>query len=317
MMEKLAALFDLAVNYEKIDINEFGEKLANSDIGKEFEQGNVMVVLGKSSNELLAELLNNTPLDVYQEIETSKEYWVGWVLGYCLFELNTSFNEIFSFISCNELRDLYYPYHEADVNKIKDLVGDILVHTDAVQAFGKVPLKDIKADLISVSSHKIHGPKGVGALYIKKGVRIEPTVFGGGQEKNLRSGTLNVPGIAGLFEGLKFLEREGVEKIGQREHRQVERCAAGLEKLGCQVYSGPHQAGTVSFLPGTDCEEFAQTLGTRGIAVRAGLHCAPLAHESAGTLESGTVRISFGHDAAKWQTDRLLKTLALCRGNVM
>jgi DNA-binding XRE family transcriptional regulator len=122
MMEKLAALFDLAVNYEKIDINEFGEKLANSDIGKEFEQGNVMVVLGKSSNELLAELLNNTPLDVYQEIETSKEYWVGWVLGYCLFELNTSFNEIFSFISCNELRDLYYPYHEADVNKIKDLI---------------------------------------------------------------------------------------------------------------------------------------------------------------------------------------------------
>ncbi len=99
------------------------------------------------------------------------------------------------------------------VNKVKELAGDILVHTDAVQAFGKVSLKDIKADLISVSSHKIHGPKGVGALYIKKGVRIEPTVFGGGQEKNLRSGTLNVPGILAFGKAAQITKKHFLESV--------------------------------------------------------------------------------------------------------
>ena len=68
-----------------------------------------------------------------------------------------------------------------------------------------------------------------------------------------------------------------------------------------QVFYGAHQAGTVSFRPGMDCEAAAQILSRRGIAVRAGLHCAPLAHESAGTLETGTVRVSFGHDASPRQ----------------
>lgn len=84
------------------------------------------------------------------------------------------------------------------INKIKDLAGNIIVHTDAVQAFGKVSLKDINADLISVSSHKIHGPKGVGALYISDDAKVTTTVLGGGQEKGIRSGTLNVPAISGF-----------------------------------------------------------------------------------------------------------------------
>ena len=75
------------------------------------------------------------------------------------------------------------------------------------------------------------------------------------------------------------------------------------------VFTGPHQAGTVSFLPGADGEEFAQTLAQQGVAVRAGLHCAPLAHESAGTLDSGTVRISFGYDASDAQCRRLLSAV--------
>lgn len=87
------------------------------------------------------------------------------------------------------------------------------------------------------------------------------------------------------------------------------RCAEGLQAMGFKVFHGAHQAATVSFLPGQDCEEFSQQLADRGIAVRAGLHCAPTAHESAGTLESGTVRVSFGHDAAPWQTERLFQTI--------
>ena len=89
----------------------------------------------------------------------------------------------------------------------------------------------------------------------------------------------------------------GTEKIFSSEKRQADICAVGLEKLGFRVFRGEHQSGTVSFVPRTDCEEAAQELAGRGIAVRAGLHCAPLAHESAGTIKTGTVRLSFGHDA--------------------
>ena len=78
--------------------------------------------------------------------------------------------------------------------------ANILFHTDAVQAFGKIPVDPAKwkADLVTISSHKIHGPKGVGTLYIKKGLHIEPYIYGGGQEGGMRSGTENTPGIAGF-----------------------------------------------------------------------------------------------------------------------
>ena len=89
----------------------------------------------------------------------------------------------------------------------------------------------------------------------------------------------------------------------------MRRCEKYLNMLGWQVFSGENQCGTISFVPDCDTEEMAQFLAKQGIAVRAGLHCAPLAHESAGTLQSGTVRISFGHDAAPWQTGNLINAL--------
>ena len=116
-----------------------------------------------------------------------------------------------------------------------------------------------------------------------------------------------MPGAAGLAEGLRYLKRVGIDKIYQREHRQLERCVEGLKAMGHRVFGGAHQAATVSFLPGQDCEEAALFLAKQGIAVRAGLHCAPYAHESAGTADSGTVRVSFGHDAFDGQTDAFLR----------
>ena len=76
------------------------------------------------------------------------------------------------------------------------------------------------------------------------------------------------------------------------------------------MFAGEHQAGTVSFLPDMDCEEMASLLGQQEIAVRAGLHCAPLAHESAGTLQSGTVRVRFGIDAQSDQTEALIRAVS-------
>ncbi len=191
---------------------------------------------------------------------------------------------------------------------------------DAAQSAGSIPvsLEKLGAAFIAMPGHKgLLGPQGTGLLLCSG--ETEPLMQGGtGSEsvrqdmpgdlpERLEAGTLNVPGIAGLSAGLQYLERTGLEKIASREHKQVLRCARGLEAMGFRVFSGPHQAGTVSFIPEMDCQEAADILGQQGIAVRAGLHCAPLAHESAGTLDSGTVRVSFGWNAEDAQTDRLLR----------
>jgi selenocysteine lyase/cysteine desulfurase len=120
----------------------------------------------------------------------------------------------------------------------------------------------------------------------------------------LEAGTLNVPGIAGLDAGLRYLQETGIEKIFHRERKLAKICANALQTLGYQVFSGAHQGGTVSFVT-ADCEKTAQHLADRGIAVRAGLHCAPLAHESARTLQTGTVRVSFGYDSDLHQVQKL------------
>jgi cysteine desulfurase len=81
----------------------------------------------------------------------------------------------------------------------------VVFHTDAVQALGKTPFCGVEADIVTVSAHKIHGPKGCGAFAIRKGISVEPVIFGGGQEKNIRSGTENVAGILGFGEAVRIM----------------------------------------------------------------------------------------------------------------
>ncbi len=191
---------------------------------------------------------------------------------------------------------------------------------DAAQSAGVLPLSlaELGADFMAMPGHKgLLGPQGTGLLLCKS--EAQPLLQGGTGSESIRqdmpeylpdrleAGTLNVPGYAGLTEGLRHIQRTGQKRIFHREHEQMKRCISGLEKLGMRVFAGAHQAGTVSFLPGLDCEEAADILAQQGIAVRAGLHCAPFAHESAGTLESGTVRVSFGHDANRVQTEGFLR----------
>lgn len=195
---------------------------------------------------------------------------------------------------------------------------------DAAQSAGvlKVNLQELGADFIAAPGHKgLLGPQGTGLLLCAG--TGEPLICGGTGSMSrqqdmppdlpdrLEAGTMNVPGIAGLAQGLSYVNQVGVDAIFHQEHRQLRRCAAGLEKRGMLVFSGQHQASTVSFLPGMDCEEAAEKLAESGIALRAGLHCAPFAHESAGTLETGTVRVSFGFDAKDYQTDALLRAVSV------
>ncbi len=191
---------------------------------------------------------------------------------------------------------------------------------DAAQSAGvlEISLKGLGADFVAMPGHKgLLGPQGTGLLLCSG--ETEPLMQGGTGSESLRQempedlperlepGTLNVPGIAGLREGLRYLKRTGIREIAAREHRQMRLCAAGLQKLGMRVFTGEMQTGTLSFLPGMDCEEAAELLARQGIAVRAGLHCAPLAHESAGTLETGTVRVSFGFDCPEAETTAFLR----------
>ena len=188
---------------------------------------------------------------------------------------------------------------------------------DAAQSAGSLPLA--QADFVAMPGHKgLLGPQGTGLLLCTR--PPEPLLYGGTGSASLpptmpedlpdrgEAGTLNVPGYAGLTEGLRYLHRTGIHGIARRQQQEVRRAAAGLARLGYTVFSGPCQLGTLSFLPHGDCEEAATKLARKGIALRAGLHCAPLAHESAGTLDTGTLRISYGHDACPSQTQALLAT---------
>lgn len=181
---------------------------------------------------------------------------------------------------------------------------------DASQSAGAVPLdfSTLGAAFVAMPGHKgLYGPQGTGLLLC--GADPVPLLEGGtGSESRrqsmpdflpdrLEAGTHNIAGIAGLLEGLRFLERRGVEKVAAHEAALIRHMGEGLcAAHGAEVFlSGDPttQAGVLSFrLRGRDCEEAGETLGEQGFALRAGLHCAPLAHESAGTLETGTLRAS-------------------------
>ena len=179
---------------------------------------------------------------------------------------------------------------------------------DASQSAGSLPvyLDELRADFIAMPGHKgLYGPQGTGLLLC--GCKdIKPLLEGGTGSASLRqdmpdflpdrleAGTHNVTGLAGLLEGIRYVRRTGEARILAQERSLVSLAAEGLRRLGrFTVFSGEAQAGVCSFVPrGLDCEALGEALGGRGIAVRAGLHCAPLAHRTAGTLDTGTVRLS-------------------------
>jgi len=181
---------------------------------------------------------------------------------------------------------------------------------DASQSAGCVPLdfQALGADFVAMPGHKgLYGPQGTGLLLCKE--PPAPLMEGGtGSESRLQTmpdflpdrleaGTHNMPGIAGLLAGLRWVNCLGVNKIAAHERKLMERLARGLNELsGVRVFWADEtgvQTGVLSFcVENRDCEEVGEALGEAGFALRAGLHCAPLAHRSAGTLETGTVRAS-------------------------
>ena len=193
---------------------------------------------------------------------------------------------------------------------------------DAAQSAGVLPvsLKGLGAAFVAMPGHKgLLGPTGTGILLCGRPPAVWMAGGTGSDSVNQampeflpdrgEAGTANVPGAAGLLAGMAEVKRLGLGNIARREAFCAARCAKGLQKLGVEVFTGPHQGGTVSFRTNRDCEDLAGALERRGFALRAGLHCAPMAHESAGTLETGTVRASFGHTATSAQADALVQAV--------
>ncbi|MBQ6539672.1 MAG: aminotransferase class V-fold PLP-dependent enzyme [Oscillospiraceae bacterium] len=198
---------------------------------------------------------------------------------------------------------------------------------DASQSAGsvKVDFRALGAEFVAMPGHKgLYGPQGTGILLC--GGRAKPLIAGGTGSGSasrkmpgwlpdmLEAGTHNTPGIAGLSAGLSFVEKTGRERILEHEKELIMTAAKGLGGIrNVTVYASEHgfaQAGVLSFsIRGMDSETAGEKLAGRGIAVRAGLHCSPEAHKTAGTFETGTVRLSVSAFTGKRDIYRLLSAV--------
>jgi cysteine desulfurase len=199
-----------------------------------------------------------------------------------------------------------------------------LFHTDAVQAAGRVAL-DVKAagvDMLSLSAHKLHGPKGAGALYVKKGVRFAPLVQGGKQERARRAGTENVPGIVGLGKAAELNLARPSSQAGRVSALRDSLEAGVLTRIGGSYVAGD----TANRLPNTSCIMFDAALGEvilselnkAGIAASSGSACSSGSVEPSHVLRAmkvpytaalGAIRFSFGGENTQADVDRVLEVL--------
>ncbi len=201
---------------------------------------------------------------------------------------------------------------------------EILMHTDAVQGLGLLDI-DVEAlhiDLLSLSAHKIYGPKGIGALYVRQGTRLAPLQYGGGQEGGTRPGTENMPGIAGLGAAVeltqqhKTAERQRLTELRQYFIEGLRQCIPNLIVNGPASAAAPHVI-SASF-PGADGEVLLLRLNTEGFALSMGSACTSKSIEPSHVLTAmgfareqieSTLRISLGYPTTPEEVKLFLKVL--------
>ncbi len=201
----------------------------------------------------------------------------------------------------------------------------ILFHTDAVQVVGQLPLdlSKIKVDFLSLSAHKFNGPKGVGALYVRKGVRINPIYIGGGQERKIRPGTENVPGIIGMSRALE-LTSTGMEEKSEKLSQLRDRLISGLLKIDEVILNGHPEER----LPGNvnvsfehiEGESILLSLDLQGVAASSGSACSSGSLDPSHVLSAigldhhtahGSIRFSLGYGNSNNDIDYVLEIIPL------
>lgn len=230
-----------------------------------------------------------------------------------------------------------------DLKKISDVCkrNNVLFHIDAVQSFGKIPIdvSNVDIDFMSMSGHKIYGPKGVGALYVKDSNVLTPLLFGGGQENNVRPGTENIPGIVGFGVACKLLKDEIYENVRKLRKLQID-LMKGLLELEDLILTGVsldkvkenilnekylyRLPGHISFcVKGVEGENLVLQMDLRGIAVSSGSACSSRNMNEAviepshvllaiGILNDyvkGSLRLTLGRENTKEDVDYVLSSL--------
>lgn len=201
----------------------------------------------------------------------------------------------------------------------------VLFHTDAVQAMGVIPVDAGAwgADLLSLSAHKFHGPKGTGLLYVRKGTRLDPLIHGGSQERGLRAGTENLAGIAGMGKAME-LAAAGIPERAERLRTLRNRLIRGVtESIPGAVLNGDPERrlpGNAHFLfPGIDGEALLLRMDLAGIAVSGGSACTTGSLEPSHVMEAlgrgerearSSLRLSLGEENTEQEIDETVQTLA-------
>ena len=210
---------------------------------------------------------------------------------------------------------------------VKQYKQSILFHTDAVQGFGKYKIypKRLGVDMLSASGHKIHGPKGAGFLYVDSRVKIKPIIFGGEQQKNMRSGTENVPGIAGIGLAAKTIYTDLDEKVAHMRALK-QHFIEGVQKIDHTVIHGLYDETSAPHIisvgfAGIRSEVLLHTLEEKGICVSSGSACASNHPAISGVLKGigagkeyldATLRFSMSEFTTEEEIDYTLETLYNC-----
>jgi cysteine desulfurase len=208
----------------------------------------------------------------------------------------------------------------ADIGRLCRAAGALL-HVDATQGFQKIPL-DLSAcpiDLLTASGHKLHGPKGVGLLYVREGVALPPLLHGGGHERGLRGGTLNAPAIAGFGEAVARYTPTEAARVAERQARFEAGLRARFPSVRIHAANGPRIPSITNFaIPGRPGKATFLELDRRGIAVSASSACHSTALTPSHVLKAmgqsdeaanEALRVSFGRTTTEDDVDAILAAL--------
>lgn len=196
----------------------------------------------------------------------------------------------------------------------------VFFHTDACQSYTKTPIdvKKMNLDLVALNAHKIHGPKGVGALYLRNGIKITPLQHGGGHEEGRRSGTENIPGIVGFVEAVKVMEKKDIEKMRKLRDKLI----FGIEKIPGTRLNGARDkrlCNNVNFsFENVEGEAVGGLLDAKGICSSTGSACSSKSLEPSHVLIAiglkperahGSLRLSIGKENTEQEIDYVLEVL--------
>ena len=200
----------------------------------------------------------------------------------------------------------------------------IYFHTDAVQTVGKIPMnvEEMNVDMLSLSAHKVYGPKGIGALYVKKGVRLEPLLHGGGHEKGLRPGTENVSGIVGLGKACELAQKnllDGTKYITNLRDKLIDGVLDSIEQSYLNGHRTKRLPNNINFrFTGIEGESLVLHLDSKGIAASTGSACSSKSLEPSHVLTAlglehvdahGSLRLTLGKENTDEEVDYVIESV--------